>query len=143
MPGKSNYLKIILELTNKASKTYTKYQEYKSDPNSFVLKEPQLFVSFQMFDKIVTGTKERISDSKNDSYNQEKYISVEEHYKILECKINDTDEIIKSNYKRLVKEYHPDIISGKDLPKPFVEFANKKFTEIHTAYNYIKKERNF
>lgn len=141
----NNYLKIILEITNKASKTYIKFQEYKTDPKSFEQKEPQLFTTFQIVNKLLSGTKERIENysNENNRSSQNSYTSREEYYKILECKIDDSTEIIKINYKKLVKEYHPDVISGKDLPKPFIEFANKKFQEIHTAYEYIKKERNF
>ena len=141
----NNYLKIILEITNKASKTYIKFQEYKTDPKSFEQKEPQLFTTFQIVNKLLSGTKEKIDNysNENNRSSQNSYTSREEHYKILECKTSDSTETIKINYKKLVKEYHPDVISGKDLPKPFIEFANKKFQEIHTAYEYIKKERNF
>lgn len=141
----NNYLKIILEITNKASKTYIKFQEYKTDPKSFEQKEPQLFTTFQIVNKLISGTKEKIDNysSENNRYSQNSYTSREEYYKILECKTSDSTETIKINYKKLVKEYHPDVISGKDLPKPFIEFANKKFQEIHSAYEYIKKERNF
>jgi hypothetical protein len=147
MSGKSNYLKIIFEITNKASQTYAKYQDYKLDPSSFQIKEPNLFMTFQIVDKLVNGAKERIeSNSTNRDYsnNQKNYSSIsDDYYSILECKSTDSNEIIKNNYRKLVKDFHPDVISGKDLPKPFIEFANKKFKEIHTAYEYIKKERNF
>lgn len=142
MAGKNNYLKIALELANKASDTYKKYQMYQEDPKGFALKEPQLFVTFQFADKFITGAKEKISENRSSDGNKT-FTSKQDYYSLLESKTSDTNDVIKSNYKRLVKDYHPDIISGKDLPKPFVEFANKKFQEIHTAYEYIKKERNF
>ncbi|MFN8576347.1 MAG: DnaJ domain-containing protein [Candidatus Sericytochromatia bacterium] len=146
MSGKNNYLKILFEITNKASQTYVKYQEYKINPDLFHDKEPHLYLTFQIIDKLVTGAKEKIEGSSNKDYsiNQKTYISLrEEYYSILECKVTDSNDIIKGNYRKLVKDFHPDTISGKDLPKPFIEFANNKFKEIQTAYEYIKKERNF
>lgn len=149
MPGKNNYLKILLEITNKASQTYAKYQDYKQNPSVFETKEPQLFMTFKMVDKVISGTKERIEgfsqdyNTKDYRVDETVYISREEYYTFLECKSSDSNETIKNNYRRLVKDFHPDVIAGKDLPKPFIEFANKRFKEIHTAYEYIKKERNF
>lgn len=146
MSGKNNYLKILFEITNKASQTYAKYQEYKLEPTSFQNKEPHLYLTFQIIDKLVSGAKEKIENatSKDYSINTKTYTSLrEEYYSILECKITDSNDVIKSNYRKLVKDFHPDTISGKDLPKPFIEFANNKFKEIQTAYEYIKKERNF
>ena len=147
MSGKNNYLKILFEITNKASQTYNKYQDYKLDQNSFQTKEPHLFITFQIIDKLVNGAKERLdshSTNKDYSNNKKSYTSLrEEYYSILECTISDSNDVIKNNYRKLVKDFHPDMISGKDLPKPFIEFANKKFNEIQTAYEYIKKERNF
>ncbi|MCP5051394.1 MAG: molecular chaperone DjlA, partial [bacterium] len=40
-----------------------------------------------------------------------------------------------------VKQFHPDTIESKGLPKEFLEFANQKFSEIHEAYDKIKTLR--
>lgn len=150
MSGKNSYLKILFEITNKASTTYKKYQEYKLNPESFQKSEPYLYSTFQMIDKVVNGAKERIETSysnnnysKDNSSEQKSFTLREEYYSMLECKTTDSNEVVKLNYRKLVKDYHPDTIAGKDLPKPFIEFANKRFNEIHTAYEYIKRERNF
>lgn len=147
MNDKNSYLKILFEITNKASNTYRKYQDFRHDPSSFQKNEPSLYVTFQMIDKVINSAKEKIentsSNYSDNSTKQKSFTLREEYYSILECKINDSNEVIKINYRRLVKDYHPDTIAGKDLPKPFIEFANKRFNEIHTAYEYIKKERDF
>jgi DnaJ like chaperone protein len=44
---------------------------------------------------------------------------------------------IKSAYRKLMKEYHPDKVSG--MPEEYVEFAHKKTIEINEAYDYLKK----
>ena len=73
-------------------------------------------------------------------YFQEK--PVEKYYGILESSPDDSDNTIKSNYRRLVKEYHPDKIQAKGLPPEFQEFAKEKFQEIQNAYEEITKIRN-
>jgi len=42
----------------------------------------------------------------------------------------------------LVKDFHPDTIIAKGLPEEFIDFATKRFREILTAYERVKKERN-
>lgn len=41
-------------------------------------------------------------------------------------------------YKRLAKTYHPDTLTAKGLPKDFIPYANKRFREIHQAWEDIK-----
>ena len=69
--------------------------------------------------------------------------NIEKHYKMLNCKPESSNEEIKSSYKKLVKEYHPDTIISKGLPEEFIDLASKRFQEIHESYEKIRKERNF
>ena len=55
--------------------------------------------------------------------------------------ITASDDEIKRQYRKLVKEYHPDTIASKGLPEEFTKFANDKFREIQGAYDAIKQER--
>lgn len=64
-------------------------------------------------------------------------------YKVLNCTPDCTDQQIKSNYKKLVKDFHPDTIVAKGLPGEFTEFATQRFREIQEAYEHIRKERVF
>ena len=66
----------------------------------------------------------------------------EKYYAILGCDSSDSNEHIKSQYRKLVLDYHPDKIASKGLPEEFTKFANDKFREIQEAYEFIKKERN-
>jgi len=54
----------------------------------------------------------------------------------------DNDEIKKA-YRKLVSDYHPDKIASKGLPDEFIKFAEEKFREVQSAYEEIRKERNF
>jgi len=72
-----------------------------------------------------------------------RYVSdSDRYYTILGCLKNDSDAQIKSRYRSLVRDYHPDTIASKGLPEEFIKFANDKFQEIHEAYDMVKKERN-
>jgi len=62
-------------------------------------------------------------------------------YAQLGCSPDDPDERVKSSYRKLVQEYHPDKIASKGLPEEFTKFAAEKFNEIQAAYEAIKKER--
>ena len=42
-----------------------------------------------------------------------------------------TDAEVRSAHRRLVREYHPDVLESKGLPEDFKEFATKKMTAIN------------
>lgn len=63
------------------------------------------------------------------------------YYATLGLPVDASDDEIKSKYRRLVVEYHPDKVVSKGLPEEFVELAETKFREIQEAYEAIKKER--
>jgi DnaJ like chaperone protein len=67
----------------------------------------------------------------------------DKNYKMLNCSPESSIEEIKSSYKKLVKEFHPDTIISKGLPEEFIDFASKRFQEIHESYEKIRQERNF
>jgi DnaJ like chaperone protein len=90
---------------------------------------------------LITKTIFNISDAE---YKQIKSLFIKDvdvYYAILGCSKNDSDETIKTIYRKLVKEYHPDTITSKGLPDEFIKFANTKFNEIQTAYEAITKDR--
>jgi DnaJ like chaperone protein len=66
----------------------------------------------------------------------------DKYYTILGITRSDTNEIIKMRYRKLVKEYHPDMIASKGLPEEFTKLAEDKFREIQEAYDTIRKERD-
>ncbi|MCW7753027.1 co-chaperone DjlA [Desulfobotulus sp. H1] len=62
-------------------------------------------------------------------------------YDVLGLDPSATDEEVKKQYRRLVREYHPDTIASKGLPEEFTELAEEKFRTIQEAYESIKKAR--
>lgn len=63
------------------------------------------------------------------------------YYKVLGSKPEDDMEKVNNNYKKIVREYHPDRLQGLGLPKDFINLANKKLATVNEAYNEIKKQR--
>ena len=64
-----------------------------------------------------------------------------QYYAILECTPQDSNEQIKLQYRKLVKQYHVDRHHHKDLTEDERKELNKRFQEIKTAYEIIKEER--
>jgi len=85
----------------------------------------------------------RLSDRQYDDIKAVYFQELDKHYKMLNCTPDSSIEEIKSNYKKLVKDFHPDKIMSKGLPEEFIEFAEGRFREIQESYEKIAKERNF
>tara|TARA_B000000557_G_scaffold236657_1_gene213040 strand:- start:148 stop:915 length:768 start_codon:yes stop_codon:yes gene_type:complete len=64
--------------------------------------------------------------------------SINRSYKILGLSENASLEQVSNQYRKLIKEYHPDKLQGMGLPKEFIELANQKLSAINKAYTEIK-----
>jgi len=84
----------------------------------------------------------KISDQQFENIRAVYFNDIDRYYKVLECTPESSNQEIKSNYKKLVKDFHPDTIVSKGLPEEFIDFATKRFREIQEAYEKIKQERN-
>ncbi len=144
-PIKSDYIKVFGNLAQKGINLYGKYNEYQKDPEKFKTENPELYITFttakDTFNTIRQAYAAPKSSNNSNSSNNDYKSDSDRYYEILESKKTDSVETIKINYKRLVKDFHPDKISSKDLPKAFVDFAHQRFNEIQDAYEYIKLER--
>lgn len=66
------------------------------------------------------------------------HLSLEKCYQVLEITANDSNQTIKQNYRKMVRNYHTDILSSKDLPKDMIAFAEEKLKKINRAYETLK-----
>lgn len=64
-------------------------------------------------------------------------------YAELGCSRGASDDEIKSAYRKLVKENHPDRLQAAGATKEMIDRATKKMAEINAAYERIKKSRGF
>lgn len=62
-------------------------------------------------------------------------------YQVLGVDPAATEAEIKSTYRKLVREHHPDRAVAQGLPKEFIELANNKLAAINDAYDQIEKHR--
>mgnify|MGYP000143707800 FL=1 len=49
--------------------------------------------------------------------------------------------VIKKAYRKLVKEHHPDIVTGQGASQSIIEEATAKLQVINEAYELIKKSK--
>lgn len=64
-------------------------------------------------------------------------------YSVLGVEDGASDAEIKSRYRKLVHEFHPDKLASKGVPDEFAKYARERFEEIQAAYEDIRKERGF
>jgi DnaJ like chaperone protein len=83
----------------------------------------------------------QFADSKYENIKSRYVKTADRFYAVLGCSPSDPDEIVKSRYRKLVREFHPDAIAAKGLPEEFTQFAQDKFREIQQAYEGIKLAR--
>ena len=62
-------------------------------------------------------------------------------YDVLGAKPSMGNDELKSHYRKLVVENHPDKLMARGVPKEFVAIATEKIAAINEAYGLIAKER--
>ncbi len=63
----------------------------------------------------------------------------EAYAKVLGVPVDADQKTIKKAYRELAKEYHPDHVMSKGMPNEYVDYANKRFSEINEAYEYLNQ----
>ncbi|MCW8916071.1 MAG: DnaJ domain-containing protein [Magnetovibrio sp.] len=62
-------------------------------------------------------------------------------YEVLGVNAEASDTAVKSAYRKLIHENHPDKLMAQGMPQEFIDLANEKMTVINGAYDKIKKMR--
>jgi len=68
--------------------------------------------------------------------------NISDAYKLLGVNESDDMSVIKKAYRKLVREYHPDIIKSQGKDESYMQEATAKTQEINQAYEMIKKARS-
>jgi len=84
---------------------------------------------------------EQRGSSKQSNPFQNSFNSLDKYYETLESKSTDEFDVIKKNYRRLIKQFHYDSIASKNLPDEMVKFAEQKTQDLNEAYAAIKAAR--
>ena len=64
--------------------------------------------------------------------------NIKDAYKLLGVSESDDMSVIKKAYRKLVREYHPDIIKSQGKSEAYMQEATAKTQEINQAYEMIK-----
>ena len=62
-------------------------------------------------------------------------------YDVLEITPEIGNDALKSHYRKLVAENHPDKLLARGVPEEFIALATEKIATINEAYDEIAKER--
>lgn len=67
--------------------------------------------------------------------------TLEQCYRTLGCKPDDSDDEVRKAYHRLCKKFHPDTLAGRNVDASVIENAKHKMQQINAAYDRIKESR--
>ena len=62
-------------------------------------------------------------------------------YTVLGLTPSISNDALRSHYRRLVRDNHPDAAIARGVPEEFVEMANRKLAAINAAYEEVARER--
>ena len=66
---------------------------------------------------------------------------VDDAYKVLGVDGSATDKEVKTAYRRLMNQHHPDKLRTRGMPDSMIPVAEEKTREIRSAYDTIKEKR--
>jgi DnaJ like chaperone protein len=64
-------------------------------------------------------------------------------YRVLGVTAQASDDEVKTAYRRLMNQHHPDKLVARGLPESMIGVAEQKTHEVRTAYEQIKTQRGF
>ncbi len=94
--------------------------------------------------KTILQAQQRFTSSGSDQNRQSrttKESKVADAYAVLGLKPTATDKEIKTNYRRLMNQHHPDKLVAKGLPEEMLKLATEKTQKIRKAYEFLRDQR--
>jgi DnaJ like chaperone protein len=70
-------------------------------------------------------------------------LSLDAAYSVLGVSPRASDEEIKTAYRRLMNQHHPDKLVARGLPESMLDVAEQKTQEVRSAYERIRAQRGF
>ena len=69
--------------------------------------------------------------------------SLQAAYRVLGVSPEASNDDVKTAYRRLMNQHHPDKLVARGLPESMIGVAEQKTHEVRTAYERIKGQRGF
>jgi len=70
-------------------------------------------------------------------------VGLEDAFRVLGLDSSASDQQVKTAYRRLMNQHHPDKLVARGLPKSMMRDSEEKTQEIRAAYEQIKTRRGF
>lgn len=67
---------------------------------------------------------------------------LENAYARLGCSSSDSDDAVKSAYRKLAMRYHPDRLKAEGVPEGMIAQATRSMAEINAAWDVVRKARH-
>lgn len=103
----------------------------------------QLGISPIHFQEFEQRYRSQYQHRRSTGYAQNSASELADAYKTLGISNNANDGDIKKAYRRLMSRHHPDKLVSKGLPPDMLKLATQKTQQIKTAYEKIRKARNW
>ena len=68
-------------------------------------------------------------------------VNLDQSYTVLGVTQGASDDEVKRAYRKLAREYHPDVVANKGMGEDFQKFAAEKMRAVNSAYDNIKEAR--
>ncbi len=62
-------------------------------------------------------------------------------YEVLGVSADASDDEVRSAYRKIIRESHPDVAVAKGMPEEFIALCNHKMANANNAYDAIKARR--
>jgi len=93
------------------------------------------------FDRGMAGTARVRRDSGPAGSEMAQGAALDQAYAVLGVARNASDREVKTAYRRLMNQHHPDKQAARGLPDSMLEIAKERTAEIRAAYDAIKAQR--
>ncbi|MDD2698685.1 MAG: DnaJ domain-containing protein [Arcobacteraceae bacterium] len=107
----------------------TEYMIIEDISNAIEIKKADLDVMIQRFEAYINSKKNQAQ------------MNLSKAYETLEINESASSDEIKKQYRKLVKQYHPDVITGQGADQATIDKATNKLQDINEAYEIIKAKK--
>ncbi len=98
---------------------------------------------YRRLEVLVRQGRDRASSGTSDYRQESPQQALDAAYEVLGVSSSDGRETVKSAWRRLMSEHHPDKLVSQGLPPEMIEMANERAQTIQKAWETIRKARGW